>query len=389
MESNKLKTILVFIDWFLPGTKAGGPVKSVYSMVKVLNNDFKFKIITTNCDHLSSVPYAEVKSNEWVSFDKNIEVYYCSKETLSEQKITSLIQESSADYYYINSLYSKWFSIVPLHVLKRLNKLDKTVLSPRGMLGQGALKVKPIKKKLFLAYAKLKGLHSGIHWQASNATEKEDIQRVFGKGIKVSVIGNLSFIDQEALVYSEKKKNTLDLFFLSRIVPIKNLKNALLYLKEISADYNVNYTIYGFIEDAVYWKECEQIIQAMPEQIKVTYGGILDSGKVQQALAKHHALYMLTYNENFGHSILESFAAGKPVVISDQTPWNNLSENKTGYNVKVNGSSAKSEALKALIELLEMDQQTYNEWSKNAYEFAGNYLNSNENYRLQKAIFTT
>ena len=42
--------VLVFIDWFYPAYKAGGPIRSVSGMVKQLSNDFEFYLVTSNQD---------------------------------------------------------------------------------------------------------------------------------------------------------------------------------------------------------------------------------------------------------------------------------------------------------------------------------------------------
>lgn len=49
-------TILIFIDWYKPGYKAGGPIRSVSNMVDALKDDFQFYIITRNTDYLETTP---------------------------------------------------------------------------------------------------------------------------------------------------------------------------------------------------------------------------------------------------------------------------------------------------------------------------------------------
>ncbi|MBI9061941.1 MAG: hypothetical protein JEZ14_08115 [Marinilabiliaceae bacterium] len=45
------KKILIFIDWFLPGYKAGGPVRSMANMVEYLMEEYDFFIVTRNTDY--------------------------------------------------------------------------------------------------------------------------------------------------------------------------------------------------------------------------------------------------------------------------------------------------------------------------------------------------
>ena len=62
------KKILIFIDWFLPGIKAGGPIKSVSALVNHLNSEFDFYIITSNTDFGDKQAYKNLESNAWLDF---------------------------------------------------------------------------------------------------------------------------------------------------------------------------------------------------------------------------------------------------------------------------------------------------------------------------------
>jgi hypothetical protein len=47
-------TILILNEYYLPGYKAGGPIRSISNLVSWLGDDFNFKIITTDRDYLDS-----------------------------------------------------------------------------------------------------------------------------------------------------------------------------------------------------------------------------------------------------------------------------------------------------------------------------------------------
>ena len=42
--------VLIFIDWYKPGFKAGGPIQSVSNIVSQLGKDYEFYIITRDTD---------------------------------------------------------------------------------------------------------------------------------------------------------------------------------------------------------------------------------------------------------------------------------------------------------------------------------------------------
>lgn len=382
---NKRKTIFVFVDWFVPGTNAGGPIRSVYSLVKLLSHEFNFKIFTRNTDHNSSTPYPGIVPNEWIRFSEGIDVYYCSHDNLDKILIEKMLTTTLYDKVYINSFYSKWFSIVPLQVLKKLGLQHRVVLAPRGMLGKGALQIKSLKKKAFITYAKLAGLHKGITWQASSENEKKDIQKVFGTKTQVKVAGNLSYIDQLPYTPKNKKPGELRLFFLSRLVPIKNLHTAIESLAGIN-NMELTYDVYGPVEDELYYQKCLDLAKNLPN-ISVNFKGVLHNEAIQQTLQNYHALLMPTLNENFGHSILESFCAGCPVIISDQTPWNGLEEKGVGYNVQVFGSQSVAQLQQAIKALGNMDGKTFNVMSQNTYEYGRQYQQNSQNLSTSVSVF--
>ena len=72
------KKVLIFIDWFLPGIKAGGPIKSVSAIVNQLSNDFDFYVLTTDTDFGENEAYKGVESNVWIDFKGKAKVCYLS-----------------------------------------------------------------------------------------------------------------------------------------------------------------------------------------------------------------------------------------------------------------------------------------------------------------------
>ncbi len=327
------KKLTILIDWYLPGTKAGGPVRSVFSLVQLLKNELEISIITTNTDLGTNTAYSSITPNTWIEQD-GIKVFYFSHENLNKQTLTQLLLETNSDVIYLNSFWSYWFSIFVIQ-LKNNGILNcPVILAPRGMLGMGALSIKPLKKKLYLTLSKLKGFYDHVSFQATNQQELNDLKAQF-KNANAKIIANVSNASPIHLNKS-KQENVIDLFFLSRISKVKNLHFALEVLSKVSSSIKVNYTIYGNIEDAAYWEHCSQLISKLPAHINVNYKGELAFDKIQTTIAQHHFLFLPTLNENFGHSIVESLMSGCPVIISDQTPWNDIKEANAGFAIPLN-----------------------------------------------------
>ena len=70
--------ILIFIDWYLPGKNAGGPIRSVANIVGKFSDEINFFIITSNSDFGDEVPYTNVKTDTWLKVN-DAQVKYLSE----------------------------------------------------------------------------------------------------------------------------------------------------------------------------------------------------------------------------------------------------------------------------------------------------------------------
>lgn len=341
------------MDWYLPGTKAGGPVRSIHSLISLLKNDYEFLLVTGNTDLGELKEYVGILPNAWLHID-GIDQYFIKRTEISNKVLIDLVSSRKPDLIYLNSFWSKDFSIRLIH-LKRTDKINCPVLlAPRGMLGKGAMGLKSGKKKLFLLISHITSLYKGIYFHATQVQEKKDVLKQFSAA-KVFVAPNVNSGLEKKNV-SQKKLGEVNLFYLSRIARVKNLHTALQYLAYVSPVYTVNYDIYGNAEDAEYVKECQKIIDELPRNINVRFCGELHFTKVQETLVNYEALFLPTLNENFGHSIVEALLCGCYAIISDQTPWNDLEQGQAGVALAL---SDRAGFVKAIENLAGMDQTAF------------------------------
>ncbi|MDZ4663806.1 MAG: glycosyltransferase [Bacteroidota bacterium] len=365
------KKLSILIDWYLPGTKAGGPVRSIFSLIALLKNEFDIHLITTNQDLGSNETYTDVKANEWIN-KEGVSYYYFSKDHLTKENLKQLLLEINSDVIYLNSFWSYWFSIFIVQLKNQGEVNSEIILAPRGMLGKGALNIKSLKKKIYIRLSKVKNFYKNIHFHATNTQEESDIKQFYSKA-KISVLENVNNATSFK-IEKEKKPGLISLFYLSRISKVKNLHFALAILSKVEK-YMVEYTIYGNIEDEAYWNECQQQIKELPVHIKVIYKGELPFHDVQKTIAKHHYLFLPTTNENFGHSIVESLMSSCPVIISDQTPWNDIEKNGAGFALSLH---TKGKFIKTIEECAAMNTIEYKKQS----DAALNYINKKINLSL-------
>ncbi|HRH49722.1 MAG TPA: glycosyltransferase [Panacibacter sp.] len=365
------KRILILVDWFYPGYKAGGPIQSCVNICLALKDRYDIKVITTDTDFDEKEPYQNIRSNEWVSsLDEKIAVYYFEKKSLTAGALKKLVQQTETDYIYLNHMFSPLFVIYPVW-LRFLGKIKaQLVLCPRGGLYANSLAVKPFKKKIFINVFRWLGLHKLVVFHATNEREKDAITHFF-PGSLVQIANNLVKMNQPAPAFISKEKGVLKCIYISRILPLKNL----LYLLQILQNVNnkIGLTIIGPVENEAYWELCQQTIRKLPDNISVTYKGPVHNDMLVPVLQEHHLFILPTSGENFGHSIFEAFLSGIPVLISDQTPWKNLNADKVGWDLPLDDTTKFQNAIETAAG---WSQETFNEWAKAAWQYAAKYINN-------------
>jgi glycosyltransferase involved in cell wall biosynthesis len=378
----KRKKILIFIDWYRPGFKAGGPIQSVANLVDNLKEEFDFFIVTRDTDYCETTPYKSVKSNEWNEQDDNVHVYYFSHDNLTRNNIRNLIRKTEFDQVYLNGIYSFYFTLIPLYYLRKKHQKN-IIIATRGMLAKSALGVKKRKKQFFIRAVKVLKLFDHVIFHATNEDEKADIRNEFGDKVHVRTAGNLPAVNKH-IRWKEKEKlsGQLKLVNIARIAPEKNLIFALQLLKQIRSE--VIFDFYGPVYDQQYWNDCKSVLDELPSNIKANYKGSIENEKVQDLFTNYHFMFMPTLGENFGHIILQSLSAGCPVIISDQTPWKFLEQKNIGWDISFESPDA---FINVIEQSAKMGQIEYNKMSQNAFEYAEKYVENKEIVEQNRHLF--
>jgi len=200
------------------------------------------------------------------------------------------------------------------------------VVSPRGEFSPGALGLKGIKKRMWLAVSRLLGLYRDATWHATTDDEARLIRSVIGGSARVVVAHELVSVVpvKQTRVESAprvKQPGSARIVFLSRITRKKNLGFAVSLVSSVERA-TVTFDVYGPIEDEAYWQECQQrMMGAGNENLLVRYRGELPHADVPSVLSQYDLFLFPTLGENFGYAVAEALAAGCPVAISDRTPW--------------------------------------------------------------------
>jgi len=374
--------ILIFVPYYLPGHKAGGPIRSISNLVYYLKDEFDFYIITQDRDLGDLKPYKNIKVNSWNEV-KGAKVFYLSPEK-KLNNIKQAINSIDYDLIYLNSFFSFYYTIYPL-MLKKMKMIEdrKFIIAPRGEFSKGAIKIKNRKKKLYIKLAKLFKFYEDVIWQASSEYEINDIQREFKNNIDTYEAINLPSPPKlNNFIKSNKKSGEIKIVFLSRISAKKNLHGALKILKKLKGD--IIFNIYGPISNSKYWNKCKKIISELPENINVQYKGSIEHERVQSEMSKYDLFLFPTFGENYGHVIIESLMSGCPVLISNSTPWKSLEENNAGWNISLDNENKFIEKIQQCIN---MNNNKINKFKRNTFQYGRRIIEDNKAIRQNKELF--
>ena len=367
------KKILLLTDWFDPAYKAGGPIRSAVNFVKQMKNDYEIFVLTSDRDLNDFKPMSSITADKWMDYVPGVKILYASIQKLRLNDIREHIIAVRPDFIYLNSMFSKKFTIYPLW-LRRSNRISsKIILAPRGMLKRSALDFKKRKKKVFLSFLKWMKIPQLVTFHATDENERADVIDQFGKSTKIETISNFPASQDELSLPGEKKAGFLDILFVGRIHPIKGLDILLNALKR--SGNSIRLTIVGNPEDITYRQLCKKLISELPANIKVTFSNEVPHHMIAQLIRDHHIFSLPTKGENFGHAIFESLAAGRPVLISDQTPWRNLTKNKAGWDIPLSNPLKFTEIVDGCASMNDVE---FSEWCKGAWEFCHDYLKSSD-----------
>lgn len=369
--------LLIITNFFLPGIKGGGPIKSLANLTEYLSEDFDIGVITKSKDFGEKDNYKNIEVNKWIG-NKYYKVKYL--EHMGPKNIYKSIVEYNPDVIYINSLFAS--SSVLVYILLSMLKNIKIILAPRGELNPNALSIKSFKKNIFIKLIKSLNLQNKVLFHATSADEKDDIKKIFNNS-NIVVIKNLPSKINSQFSSINKKPNELRIISISRISKMKNIHYLLNVLSKIKIG-KVTLDIYGPIEDLDYYEKCLSIIKNLPPNISINFMGEIENKLVQVKLKEYDLFVSPTLGENFGHTIIESLQSHTPVLISNNTPWKDLESQNVGYDISLNNPEQFIEVINKLIL---MDSEDYKKSFFGFENFLEKSLNINETVYKYTKLF--
>lgn len=318
MTTDPIKVLCV-VDYYLPGFKGGGPLRTIANMRPLLAGEVELAVFTRDRDLGSEMPYDDFPADCWIQTATG-PVYYASPDMFGVPGLQQALEGRTFDLLYLNSFFGPRSSIRPYLWSRRARPDMPILLAPRGEFSPGALALKRAKKRAYLTLARALGHYRDVQWHASTKSEKDDILRQFPQATAVHLAEDPVQLEAAPPAAPDPDLNgALRLVFISRISPMKNLDGLLRILAPLLRPIRLD--IFGPIEDRDYWASCETLIERLPLHIQADWKGELEADAVSPIFANYDLFAFPTHGENFGHVVFEALRAGTPVLVSDQTPW--------------------------------------------------------------------
>jgi len=378
--------VLVFVRYYLPGFKAGGPVRSIDNLVGQLGDEFDFHVVTSDRDLGDTAAYPGVTSDARAQVGKAT-VTYLSPREQGFGGICRLLRATPHDVVYLNSFFDPVFSAVPLLVRRfGLAPHKPYLVAPRGEFSPGALALKAWKKQLYLRVVRTGGLYRNVGWQASSEYEAAEIVQAFDVNLdRIYIAPNPtpSGSDQCRTIASVHRDPGMPLriVFLSRIAPKKNLSFALRVIAQVHEP--VVFDIYGPVADEEYWQRCQADIVSLPGHVQVNYRGAVPPDRVREIMSSHDLFFLPTLGENFGHVIAEALSEGTPVLIADTTPWRGLEAAGVGWDLSLDEEPS---FLRCIEHCARLGAEEYETWRAAIHRFAATRLNDPEVLNANRTV---
>lgn len=319
---NKYSTVAIFAPNFPPAYLGGGPIRTLDALVRDAPEDVQIFVVTSDRD-LGGGAQLAVVPNEWVARADASVFYMSTNRFLDVFRAFSTVRREKPDVVYLNSFFNTLFSIIP-QLLSRVVFVGhpRRLLAPRGEFSKGALAIKPVKKRAFIALYRMLRLHRGVIWHASGELEAANIREVWGPNAEILIREDETNLPVRAVAPALVESTGLHAIFLGRIVPNKGLLVILEALQSATAQIQLD--IYGGEEDAHYSQECRRAAASAAPNVCVRFMGSVLPHDVFPLFSSSELFLMPTAGENFGHVIAEALSASCPVMCTATTPWTDL-----------------------------------------------------------------
>ena len=359
-----MKRVCLISSSFYPATFYGGPISATWDLSRRLSEkDIQMYISTTNANGISRL---NVETNKFIQKDSNLFVKYYHEEVINKFSFAFICgiwsDIKNADIVYIQYLfhYTVLFSLL-FCVFQR----KRIIICPRGSFSLFTLSNRIPFLKRFWINLLIKPFHRIVEWQASSNLEKNDIKRTFpdasiyviNDGVDFRSFQDFEIFDRVKLLekYTKTKFENVSYVFFSmgRLHAIKNFDVLIHAFSLFVKDHKEAKFIIAGGNDGVEYKLRQQILDLELENSVFLIGAINFEDK--KILLNNCDYFSLASDfESFGLVVAEALCCGKPVVVSDKTPWKDLQQNQCGILT----NNDEISFYKAMLKVIELNYDT-------------------------------
>ena len=375
---------------FYPATFYGGPIFATWGLSKKLaEKGTEIYVSSTNANGGSSL---DIRTNIFLRKEKNIFVKYYYEEIRNMFSFAFLFgvwyDIKKADVLYIQYLFHY---TVLISLLFSLIQRKKIIVCPRGSFSYFTLSNRFVSLKDFWIRYLIKPFCKQVVWQASSYLEKRDIRRnlpdanviIINDGVDFSSFQQFKNINKQELLkrYTNIKfKEVSHIFFsMGRLHSIKCFSVLIeAFSLLVEKDLNAKLLIAGG-NDGEEGRLRQQIID-LNLQHSVFLIGSVDFEDKKNLLNNSDYFSLASEFESFGIVVAEALSCGKPIILSNKTPWRDLEKNKCGIFVNNDRHSFYNGFLAVVNKKYDSDlikdyvKSNY-DWSIIADEFLSNIKN--------------
>lgn len=239
-------------------------------------------------------------------------------------------------------------------ILAKKKKIH-SVIAPHGSLNSWALNLSSFKKKIALALYERENLKLASCLHATSENEISDF-RDFGLKNPIAYIEN-GILEKYLLVTGNPERFRLQynipsnkriLLFLSRISPKKGLEMLVEAINSTRIEFDNWQLIIAGIDEFNHKKEIESLIVHYHLESKIKIIGSLFGADKEDAFAASELFILPSYSEGAPMVVLDSLAAGVPVITTKASTWNDLVDFNCGWWTDIS-TPAITKALKEAI----------------------------------------
>ena len=327
-------------------TVRGGPSQAILEMVKALRkNDIDAEIITTNDngEDILDVPLGKFINYQQVPvqfFPRFSPAIHFLREFAFSRELTIWLWQNIHNYdlLHIHGIFS--YSSTIAMTIARCQKVPY-IIRPLGQLCIWSLQQSAIKKQIYLKVIEKANLnHSqSIHFTSITEQQEAALLNLTSPNFIIphglTITNKIPYAYQRLRQYFNLPIDEPIVLFLSRLHPKKGLDYLIPALGKLS-HYRFTFIIAGS-GDLDYENELKTLVTTHGIKEKTYFAGFV-KGEIKDLLMQGADIFALTsYSENFGISVLESLAAGTPVIITPGVALSDIVQQQhLGYVTELN-----------------------------------------------------